>query len=208
MVKEEEEREIPTAIPIPSEVEKETPRDQIVTKTINNFFDEGDSVVQATEVYPEAEVVTEVEASAPPMQSDESENELSKHILHELINENMFNIDDIKNTLLNLLKIEFGKLLTIELTDEQIDSLKEEVERLKKGEIYGNNNLHLSYKFTLPEKPTLKDELVVHTLSTEMNRLFNKKLWKEHIVIDLAGKILNNIDCSLSIKDRVSNINP
>jgi len=204
MVKEEEGREIQTAIPVSSEDEKATPRAQIVTKTINNFFDEDDSVVQATEVYPEAEVV----ASAPPMQSDESENELSKHILHELINENMFNIDDIKNTLLNLLKMEFGKLLTIELKDEQIDYLKEEVERLKKGKIYGNNNLHLSYKFTLPEKLTLKDELVVHTLSTEMNRLFNKKLWKEHIVIDLAGKILNNIDCSLSIKDRVSNINP
>lgn len=205
MVKEEE---IQTAIPVSSSDEKATHSDQIVTKAINNYYDEGDNVVQATEVYPEAEVVTEVVASAPPMQSDESENELSKYIFDELINENMFNIDDIKNTLLNLLKIEFGKLLTIELNDEQIDYLKEEVERLKAGKIYGNNKLYLSEKFTLPEKPTLKDEFVVHMLSTEMNRLFNKKLWKEHVAIDLAGKVLNNIDCSLSIKDRVSNINP
>ena len=59
------------------------------------------------------------EASAPL----ESNNVLSDYISKVLINENMFNITEIKNALLNALKIEFGKLLTMELSKEQADYL-------------------------------------------------------------------------------------
>lgn len=137
------------------------------------------------------------EASAPP----ESNNALSKHILDELINENMFNIDDIKNALLNALKIEFGKLLTMELSEQQAHTLRSNVEKLKDRQLF-----KLNEKFTLPDNPTLKDEFVVHMLSTEMERLSEIKLWKSHLMIDLAGKLLKNIDCSLSIEKRVLNV--
>ena len=136
-------------------------------------------------------------ASAPT----ESNNALSKYILDELINENMFNMTEIKNALLNALKIEFGKLLTMELNGNQAAALRDNIEELKNGELF-----KLNEKFTLPDNPTLKDEFVVHMLSTEMKRLSEIKLWKEHLMIDLAGKALNTIDCSLSIEKRVLNV--
>ena len=137
------------------------------------------------------------EASAPP----ESNNVLSDYISNDLINENMFNMTEIKNALLNALKIEFCKLLTMELNDNQAESLRNQVIELKKSKLF-----KLKEEFTLPDTLTLKDEIVVHTLSKEIERLSDKKLWKEHLMIDLAGKALNTIDCSLSIEKRVSNV--
>ena len=49
------------------------------------------------------------EISAPHVNTSESNNVLSDYISNDLINENMFNMTEIKNTLLNALKIEFGK---------------------------------------------------------------------------------------------------
>lgn len=141
------------------------------------------------------------EISAPHVNTSESNNVLSDYIRDYLINENMFNMTEIKNTLLNALKIEFGKLLTMELSEEQAKDLRTNVEQLKNSELF-----KLNEKFTLPGKPTLKDEFVVHMLSTEMERLRKVKLWKEHLMIDLAGKALNTIDCSLSIEKRVLNV--
>lgn len=142
-----------------------------------------------------------LEISAPHVNTSESNNVLSDYIRDDLINENMFNMTEIKNTLLNALKIEFGKLLTMELSEDQAETLRSNVEQLKNSKLF-----KLNEKFTLPGKPTLKDEFVVHMLSTEMERLINKKLWKEHLMIDLAGKALNTIDCSLSIEKRVLNV--
>jgi small-conductance mechanosensitive channel len=139
----------------------------------------------------------ESEEEEPP----ESNNVLSDYISNDLINENMFNMTEIKNALLNALKIEFGKLLTMELSKDQAAALRDNIEELKNSKLF-----KLNEKFTLPDNPTLKDEFVVHMLSTEMKRLINKKLWKEHLMIDLAGKALNTIDCSLSIEKRVLNV--
>ena len=141
------------------------------------------------------------EISAPHVNTSESNNVLSDYIRDDLINENMFNMTEIKNTLLNALKIEFGKLLTMKLNEKQAETLRSNVEQLKNSKLF-----KLNEKFTLPGEPTLKDEFVVHMLSTEMKRLINKKLWKEHLMIDLAGKALNTIDCSLSIEKRVLNV--
>lgn len=138
-----------------------------------------------------------LEISAPP----ESNNVLSDYISDDLINKNMFNITEIKNALLNALKIEFGKLLTMKLSKKQADTLRSNVEKLKYRELF-----KLNEKFTLPDNPTLKDEFVVHMLSIEMERLNKKKLWKSHLMIDLAGKLLKNLDCSLSIEKRVLNV--
>jgi hypothetical protein len=102
---------------------------------------------------------------------------------------------------LNALKIEFGKLLTMELSEQQAHTLRSNVEKLKDRQLF-----KLNEKFTLPDNPTLKDEFVVHMLSTEMERLSEIKLWKSHLMIDLAGKLLKNIDCSLSIEKRVLNV--
>ena len=133
--------------------------------------------------------------------SPESNNVLSDYIRDYLINENMFNMTEIKNALLNALKIEFGKLLTMELSKEQAKDLRTNVEQLKKSQ-----HFKLNEKFTLPDNPTLKDEFVVNMLSTEMERLSEIKLWKSHLMIDLAGKLLKNLDCSLSIEKRVLNV--
>lgn len=141
------------------------------------------------------------EISAPHVNTSESNNVLSDYIRDYLINENMFNMTEIKNALLNALKIEFGKLLTMKLNEKQGATLRSNVEQLKNSKLF-----KLNEKFTLPGEPTLKDEFVVHMLSTEMKRLINKKLWKEHLMIDLAGKALNTIDCSLSIEKRVLNV--
>ena len=137
------------------------------------------------------------EASAPP----ESNNVLSDYISNDLINENMFNMTEIKNTLLNALKIEFGKLLTMKLSEKQAEDLRTNVEQLKK-----RKEFNLNEKFTLPPNPTLKDEFVVHMLSTEMERLSEIKLWKSHLMIDLAGKLLKNIDYITPIEKRVLNV--
>ena len=140
-------------------------------------------------------------ASAPLQNTSESNNVLSDYISNDLINKNMFNITEIKNALLNALKIEFGKLLTMELSKEQAHTLRSNVEKLKYRELF-----KLNEKFTLPDNPTLKDEFVVHMLSTEMERLSEIKLWKSHLMIDLAGKLLKNIDCITPIEKRVLNV--
>ena len=140
------------------------------------------------------------EASAPLQNTSESNNVLSDYISDDLINKNMFNITEIKNALLNALKIEFGKLLTMKLSKKQADTLRSNVEKLKKSQKF-----KLNEKFTLPDKPTLKDEFVVHMLSTEMERLSKIKLWKSHLIIDSDGKLLKNLSHT-SPKNRVLNV--
>jgi len=175
---------VATATPLLEVVDADSPNDNVKMKKEDSKEEEG-----------KKKAIPEISASP------ESNNVLSDYIRDHLINENMFNMTEIKNALLNALKIEFGKLLTMKLNEKQAETLRSNVEQLKNSKLF-----KLNEKFTLPGEPTLKDEFVVHMLSTEMKRLINKKLWKEHLMIDLAGKALNTIDCSLSIEKRVLNV--
>ena len=175
---------VATATPLLEVVDADSPNDNVKMKKEDSKEEEG-----------KKKAIPEISASP------ESNNVLSDYIRDYLINENMFNMTEIKNALLNALKIEFGKLLTMKLNEKQAETLRSNVEQLKNSKLF-----KLNEKFTLPGEPTLKDEFVVHMLSTEMKRLINKKLWKEHLMIDLAGKALNTIDCSLSIEKRVLNV--
>jgi len=169
---------------------------EVVSDVENKTKDSKDDAVVASEAEKGQNNAIQ-KASAPP----ESNNVLSDYISNDLINKNMFNITEIKNALLNALKIEFGKLLTMKLSKKQADTLRSNVEKLKYRELF-----KLNEKFTLPPNPTLKDEFVVHMLSTEMKRLSDIKLWKSHLMIDLAGKLLKNIDFITPIEKRVVNV--
>lgn len=123
----------------------------------------------------------------------------------------IFHMTEIQSTLQTIIDNEIGKLLTDEITDnELLGSLSNDYEFLKKEESLPNGRvLHLSDRFQFKEgKYTITDAIIIKILSAEKNRIIDNQLWKENIAIDLAGKVLNNIDCSLPINERVSNINP
>lgn len=124
---------------------------------------------------------------------------------------NIFYMNEIQNALQTIINDEIGKLLIDDITDnELISSLSNDYEFLKKEESLSNGRLlHISERFHFKKgKYTIKDAIIIKILSAEKNRIIDNQLWKENIAIDLAGKVLNNIDCSLPINDRVSNIKP
>lgn len=123
----------------------------------------------------------------------------------------IFHMTEIQSTLQTIIDNEIGKLLTDEITDnELLGSLSNDYEFLKKEESLPNGRvLHLSDRFQFKEgKYTITDAIIIKMLTAEKKRILENQLWKEHVAIDLAGKVLNNIDCSLPINERVSNINP
>ena len=108
--------EVATAEPVLEVVSDDSLNDNVQKKIEDSNDDDDDDDYDDDDFEPEEEEGKKKaipEISAPHVNTSESNNVLSDYISNDLINENMFNMTEIKNTLLNALKIEFGKLLTM-----------------------------------------------------------------------------------------------